>query len=486
MPLRICFVASEVAPLAKTGGLADVAGALTKYLHAAGHDVRLFMPLHRSIALSTLVRAPLDALRDIPVVLGAHRFTFSVQVAQLPGSAASVHLVHCPELFDRDALYGNAPDEHLRYILLTHAALLCCQHLGFAPQIFHCNDWHTGLGPLLLRTTYAWDRLFADTRSVMTIHNIGYQGTFPLALASDTGLGGAMHWLDHGERRAGRVNLLREGIVHAHHVTTVSPTYAREIQTPEYGWGLDGVLRTRAPSLSGILNGVDYEEWDPRNDRYLPERYGANQLGAKARIKQQLQQRMDLEPDARAPLVGIISRLAPQKGFELLFDALPALLASERFQLAVLGSGEARYETFFTGLAASWPGRVAFHRGYSEELSHWIEAGSDIFLMPSQYEPCGLNQMYSLRYGTVPVVRRTGGLADSVQTFDPATGRGTGVVFNDFDVGGVSWGLRTALGFYPRKATWRRLVQNAMAQDFSWRRQVGEYVSLYQRVVAAP
>jgi starch synthase len=230
------------------------------------------------------------------------------------------------------------------------------------------------------------------------------------------------------------------------------------------------------------LNGVDYEEWDPRTDRYLPERYGANQLGVKARLKQQLQQRTGLSVTARSPLIGIISRLAPQKGFELLIDALPPLLASEEFSLAVLGSGEVRYERFFADLAAEWPGRVAFHQGYSEELSHWIEAGSDVFLMPSQYEPCGLNQMYSLRYGTVPVVRRTGGLADSVQQFDPETRRGTGVVFDHFDVSGVTWGIRTALSLYPRKALWRRLVQNAMAQDFSWRRQVGEYVALYERL----
>jgi starch synthase len=281
------------------------------------------------------------------------------------------------------------------------------------------------------------------------------------------------------------VNLLREGIVHAHHITTVSPTYAREIQTPEYGWGMDGILRFRAAHLTGILNGVDYEEWDPRRDRYLPERYGANQLGVKARLKLQLLERMKLTAPGRTPLVGIISRLTAQKGFDLLFDALPPLLESSNFALAVLGSGDARYERFFTELATQWPGRVAFHRGYSEELSHWIEAGSDIFLMPSQYEPCGLNQMYSLRYGTVPVVRRTGGLADSVQQFDPVTRQGTGIVFNDFDVGGVTWGLSTALALYPHKALWRRLVQNAMAQDYSWRRQVGEYVALYERLVVA-
>lgn len=485
MPLRICFIASEVAPLAKTGGLADVAGALAKYLHAGGHDIRLFMPLHRQIAQGALVRWPVDFLQDVPLTLGPHRLRFSVLAAQLPGAAAPVYLVDCPAMFDRAALYSDAPDEHLRYLLLTHAALLCCQRMGFAPQILHCNDWHTGFAPLLLRTVYSWDRLFHDTRSVMTIHNIGYQGVFPHARAADTGLEGYVHWLDHAERSAGRINPLREGIVHAHHVTTVSPTYAREIQTPQYGWGLDAVLRARAAHLSGILNGVDYEDWDPRHDRYLPLHFGANQLGVKARLKEQLLARLQLAANGRVPLVGIISRLAPQKGFDLLFEALPPLLESESFALAVLGSGEALYETFFAQLALAWPGRVHFHRGYSEELSHWIEAASDLFLMPSQYEPCGLNQMYSLRYGTVPVVRRTGGLADSVQPFDPATRQGTGIVFNDFDVGGVTWGLTRAFELYRHKADWRRLVQNAMAQDFSWRRQVGEYVSLYERLAGA-
>lgn len=483
MPLRICFVASEVAPLAKTGGLADVAGALTKYLHAAGHDVRLFMPLHRQIAHSALQHWPVDFLQDLPLKLGAHELRYSVRVATLPGSEAQVYLIDCPALYDRATLYSTAPDEHLRYLALTHASLQCCQRMAFAPQIFHCNDWHTGLGPLLLRTVYAWDRLFQHTRSVMTIHNIGYQGTFPATAAADTGLDGAVDWLDAGERAAGRINPLREGILHAYHVTTVSPTYAKEIQTPEYGWGLDAVLRRRAADLTGILNGVDYEDWDPRHDRYLPEHYGANQLGVKARLKEQLLARLKLDAGARTPLVGIVSRLTAQKGFDLLFEALAPLLRSHSFALAVLGSGDPRYEAFFSQLAQTWPGRVAFQRGYSEELSHWIEAGSDIFLMPSHYEPCGLNQMYSLRYGTVPVVRRTGGLADSVQQFDVSTRQGTGIVFNDFDVGGVTWGIATALELYPQKALWRRLVQNGMAQDFSWRRQVGEYVSLYDRLV---
>ncbi len=307
---------------------------------------------------------------------------------------------------------------------------------------------------------------------------------FSHAHAADTGLDGYLHWLDHAERSAGRVNLLREGIVHAHHVTTVSPTYAKEIQTPEYGWGLDGVLRARANHLTGILNGVDYEEWDPRRDRHLPERYAANQLGAKARIKTALLQRLGLpRPAARrwsASSAGWPRRRASTCCSTRCRHCSRATTSRSSCSAA------ARPHTSGSSprLRRSWPGRVAFHRGYDEELSHWIEAGSDIFLMPSQYEPCGLNQMYSLRYGTVPVVRRTGGLADSVQQFDPATRQGTGVVFNDFDVGGVTWGLRTALELYPHKALWRRLVQNGMAQDYSWRRQVGEYVALYERLAA--
>jgi starch synthase len=283
------------------------------------------------------------------------------------------------------------------------------------------------------------------------------------------------------------VNPLREGIRHADHLSTVSPTYAREIQTPQYGYGLDASLRLRGDAITGILNGVDYEEWDPRHDRYLPRHFNASQLGIKADLKQDFMQRAGLGTVARSrvPLLGMVSRLAAQKGFDLLFEALPRLLAERDFSCAILGSGERQYEQFLAQLAHEHPTRVSFHRGYSEEHAHWIEAASDMFLMPSLYEPCGLNQMYSLRYGTVPIVRRTGGLADSVQHFDPETRQGTGVVFNDYDVGGVMWGVGTALDWYANKALWRRLVQNAMAQDFSWKRQVGEYEALYERLVGS-
>jgi starch synthase len=487
MPLSICFIASEVAPLAKTGGLADVAGAMTKYLHNAGHDVRTFMPLYRQVSQQRLQLWPVDSLRDVTLQLGLHTLQFSVYTTQLPGSRAMIYLIDSPALFDRDSIYGTAADEHLRFLLLTHAALMSCQRMAFSPQILHCNDWHTGIGPLLLRTVYAWDQLFQRTRSLLSIHNIAYQGIFPAKQMADTGLGDAAKLLDDADVAAGFINPLREGIVHADHVSTVSPTYALEIQTAANGYGLEGLLQSRAGALTGILNGVDYDEWNPETDRFLPLHFSAGTLGTKQELKQEFLQRTGLATRARsrAPLVGMVSRLASQKGFDLIMTALPQLLAQHDFFCAILGSGDAQYESFFRALAHAHPTRITFRNGYSEETAHWVEAASDMFLMPSLYEPCGLNQMYSQRYGTIPIVRRTGGLADSVQHFDPATGHGTGIMFNDYDVGGVRWAVETAFGLYADKPRWNQLVQNAMAQDFSWERRVGDYVALYERMLSA-
>jgi starch synthase len=484
MPLRICFASAEMTPFAKAGGLADVSGALVKYLHAEGHDIRLVMPAYSTLQ-SGLETQPVDKLQGIRVRLGGYRYEFSVLSARVPGSKASIYLIDCPACFHRGSIYTSGPDEHRRFLVLTHAAFICCQYMGFAPQIMHFNDWHTAAGPLLLRSSYAWDRLFADTRSVLTVHNIGYQGDVGASAAEEILPGGPHSMLNAGGLAEGHINLLRTGLTYADLITTVSPTYAREIQSPEYGMGLQDLLRSRAASLIGILNGVDYDEWDPRRDPFLPHHYNANQLGVKGELKQQFLQRLHLSSGSRTALIGIVTRLATQKGFDLLLQALPPLLQSREFTLAALGSGEKHYEDFFATLQRRFPARVHFHRGYSDQLAHWIEAASDMFLMPSHYEPCGLNQMYSLRYGTVPIVRRTGGLADSVQHFDRATGEGTGVVFNDYDVGGVSWAVNTALDLYKDKALWRRLVQNAMAQDFSWSTQVHHYVEAYERLVKA-
>jgi starch synthase len=337
---------------------------------------------------------------------------------------------------------------------------------------------------LFLKALYDWDRLFAGTRSVLTIHNIGYQGVFASSAIEDLSLGPKNYLLHQDDLRAGRINPLRHGILYADAITTVSPTHAREICTDQYGMGLQDSLRTRGGALVGILNGVDYAEWDPRHDHYLPKHFDADTLAVKAELKQQLMKRMGLTIAAGIPLAGIVSRLAAQKGLDLMFDSLPAVLEWRDFGLIALGSGDAQYEKFLAELQQSFPGRVAFKRGYDDELAHWIEAACDMFLMPSQYEPCGLNQMYSLRYGTVPIVRKTGGLADSVEHYDPATGQGTGVVFNDYDSEALEWGINTALDWYGEPERWKRIVRNGMERDFSWERQGGLYVDLYKRLIA--
>ncbi len=483
MPLRVCFTSAEMTPFAKAGGLADVSGALVKYLRADGHDVRPFMPAYASMRRDGVEIQPVDFLQHLSLQLGAHRYEFSVSTARLQDSDDYVYLIDCPACYRRESIYTADPDEYRRFLVLTHAAFLCCQHMGFAPQIMHFNDWHTAVGAALLRSTYAWDQLFRGTRSVVTVHNIGYQGIVGAAAAAEILPGGPVSMLDPADLAAGRINLLRTGLAQADLITTVSPTYAREIQTAAYGMGLEGLLHARAPALVGILNGVDYDEWDPRRDRYLSQHYGADRLDVKAGLQLEFLQRLGLRNAPRTALIGIVSRLVAQKGFDLLFDALPPLLQARDFNLVALGTGEPRYEDFLRGLQQRFPQRVHFHRGYSDELAHWIEAASDMFLMPSHYEPCGLNQMYSLRYGTVPIVRRTGGLADSVQHFDPATGRGTGIVFDHYDTPGVTWAIDTALDLFRDGSAWWRLVQNGMGQDFSWSRQVRRYVEVYDALL---
>lgn len=480
--MRICFIASEVAPLAKTGGLADVAGALPRYLNDRGHDLRLFMPLYSSIGLGAANATHLAHIENVELRLGAHRYHFSLLEGRLPGTRTPIFLVHCPAAFDRPTVYTSGPDEHLRFLILQRAALESCQRMGFAPQIVHCNDWHTGLVPLLLKSLYAWDRLFDDARTVMSIHNIGYQGVFGAGTAFDVG-GEIRGLLSAGDLAAGQVNWLREGLRHAHRVSTVSPTYAREICTPLGGHGLDGTLRERGDDVVGILNGVDYGNWDPAVDRYLTHHYSASDLAGKTAGKRAFLDWLNLSLPDETPIFGIVSRLTAQKGFDLLFDTLPEILAARDCGLVAVGNGERRYEIFFEDLQRRFPDRVVFHRGYSEELAHLIEAATDIFLMPSMYEPCGLNQMYSLKYGTVPIVRRTGGLADSVQMWDATTRQGTGIVFNDFDVPAMRWALQTALDLFRDRDAWQQMMRNGMAQDFSWEAQGQQYENLYRSLI---
>lgn len=474
-------MASEVAPFAKTGGLGDVVAALSAFLHREGHDPRVFLPLYATLDRSGQDFAPVDFLHRVPLAMGSWHFEFSVFTAMLPGSALPVYFVHCPPLFGRTSIYPADWDEHLRFGFLSRAALVSCQHMGWSPHVIHCNDWHTALVPIFLRTLFSWDRLFHSTRTLLTLHNLGYQGVFPAQVLGDLGLAGDSGLVHQDDLRAGRLNFLTTGLLYADLLSTVSRTYAQEIQTPDQGMGLEHLLRQRSDSLVGIVNGIDTREWSPEHDVLIPHRFSAEDLSGKRRMKQALLGRMALPEDPESPLLAVVSRLTYQKGFDLLYDALPPVLAQRRARLVVVGTGEPRYVELFRWLQRTFPDQVAFHHGYSNELAHWVEAGADLFLMPSRYEPCGLNQMYSLRYGTVPVVRRTGGLADTVEPFDPERDRGTGFVFEHFNATGLSWALGAALDTYRENPEgWRRMMLRGMAQDVSWERRGQEYLEIYR------
>jgi len=473
--VNVLCVASEQAPFAKTGGLADVLAALPRHLHRAGHDVRVFLPFYDKIDRGKLA---LDtAIPELELTLGTHRHRAAILVT--PGEPPT-YFVHVPELYGRGALYTRDGDEHRRFLALCQAALHACQAWNWAPDVVHGHDWQAALLPVMLKRTYARDRRFARTRSLLTIHNLNYQGIFPASAVADTNLDPQVFHQD--QLKAGRVNFLLTGVLYADGITTVSPTYAREIQTEAHGAGLDPFLRARSTTVVGILNGVDYDDWSPERDRHIPYRYDAADLSGKALDKKALVESLGLPHRPEVPVLGVVSRLASQKGLDLLEPVMPELLRRHGCQLVVLGSGERRLEELFTRLQHAFPRQVCFYRGFSEPLAHLIEAGADMFLMPSRYEPCGLNQMYSLRYGTVPIVHKTGGLADTVKLWDPATGTGTGFVFDHHDATGLRWAIETALATYRDRGAWQRLMKNGMAEDFSWDTQRKLYELVYHRL----
>jgi starch synthase len=476
--MEILFVASEVAPFSKTGGLGDVSGALPAALAARGHRVAVVTPRHGSIDPA---RHPLEPVHGALRVGGEATTVWATPAA--PG-AATVYLVEHERLFGgRRGLYGEGgrdyADNPERYAWLSRAALALPAALGLRPRIVHLNDWQTALGAWMLRREHAEDPALAGARTVFTIHNLDYQGVYPkdvlpaLGLPWDVFRYEAMEFHD-------RLNFMKAGLVFADSLTTVSPTYAREILTPEHGQGLEALLRLRAADLHGILNGIDVAAWDPERDPHLPAHYSARDLSGKARNKAALQREVGLPVRPDVPLVGIVSRLADQKGFDLMAASLPEILGHD-LQLAVLGTGEPVYEEGFRRAARERPDRLAARIGFDEGLAHRIEAGADVFLMPSRYEPCGLNQMYSLRYGTVPVVRAVGGLEDTVEDFD-GWRRGTGFKFREYDPHAMLLALRRALDAYRDGHAWRGLVQRGMAQDNSWDRSAERYEALYRQL----
>ncbi len=485
--MNICFVTPELTPYAKVGGLADVSTALPAALASQGVDVRVFLPFYREIEIASDDLQRLPELNDVKLEFGGRVLNFDGYLAPFPGNdgiseGPQLILVDCPQLYDRPGIYGEEPDEFLRFLFLSRAAIASCQQLGWKPDVIHCNDWQTAMIPLLLRTLYKWDSLFETTRSVLTIHNIGHQGVFSSSVLPFLNLGENQHWLHQDDLRDQIVNYLKTGIMYADALTVVSPTYAREIQTTDYGMGLESILASRHSDIYGILNGIDPEEWNPEIDRLIPHQFSSNNLDGKRKNKEELLSQMGLRFDPTVPVAGIVSRLTAQKGFELLFDSMPEILSNRTCQLVVLGSGAETYVDFFTKLKRSFPEQVGFYHGFSNELAHLVEAGSDMFLMPSRYEPCGLNQMYSQAYGTVPIVRKTGGLADTVDQYDPSTGEGTGFVFEHFTSEGFGWALNFALNVFERPEEWKQIMRNGMARDFSWSVQSENYLKLYKHI----
>jgi starch synthase len=467
-----------MAPFAKSGGLADVMGALPAYLGQAGHDVRVVLPLYDTVDTK---KAVFEGVGEFSVPLGPHRYQAKVFRV---GARPTIYFVHCPELYSRGRLYTSDGDEHRRFLALSYVALFLCQRFELSPDIIHAHDWQTALLPMLLKTLFAGDPRFRRTRTLLTIHNLMYQGSFPVAAGPDTNLDKYTDLFHQELLDAGRINFLVQGVLYADGISTVSPTYAKEIQTPALGGGLDHLLRARSSTVVGILNGVDYNEWSPETDRFIPHRYSASDLAGKEQNKQHLLSSLGLPYRRGVPLLGIVSRLVGQKGFGLLARTMPDLLRRHGFQLVVLGTGEPPLEDMFRSLQAAFPRQVCFYQGFKNDLAHLIEAGADMFLMPSVYEPCGLNQMYSLRYGTVPIVHRTGGLADTVRPWNPATGKGTGFAFEHHDEAGLRWGVQAALATYRDPAQWYRLMQNGMAADFSWQVQGKLYEVIYKRLTA--
>jgi starch synthase len=505
-PLRICHVAAECAPFAKRGGLGDVTAALTRYLAGAGHEVRTFLPLYGIVDRDALGVEPVAApdgggpLR-CEVVLGGRAWDVGLWQAPLAprdgvgkghaeaptGSPAAgpFFLVDCPPLFGGDRVYAGDDADPRRFAVFCRAVLALCRRLGWAPQVFHVHDWHAALLPLYARAIPFGE--LSAARVLLTLHNVGFQGVMDAGRLDEIGLAGHAGLFAAEDLAAGRLNLLRAAIRAADLLTTVSPTHAWEIQTPDGGAGLDDDLRQRSHRLVGILNGIDDAEWNPATDPHLAATYTADDLFGKLECRRALAEELELDYEPAAPTAGIVSRLTWQKGFELVEEPLPALLAASDLRLAVLGTGEERYERFFAELERSFPGRVAFRRTFSEPLAHRIEAGADLFLMPSRYEPCGLNQMYSQRYGTPPLVRRTGGLADTVRPYagGDAGEAGTGFVFDHFTADGFRWALDLALATWRDRAAWRGLMRRGMAEDFSWQRRGGEYLELYRKLAAA-
>ena len=476
----VLLIGSEAQPFAKTGGLADVLGALPPALQRLGWDATVVLPRYRGVSAGTLSET-------FPVSVGGYTRDAGFYEAPLPDAARAV-LVECPDLYHRDSLYGadgaDYPDNPRRFAFLVRAALEYAARRGTPPDVIHAHDWQAGLAPVYLKSVYAAHPVLGGTPSVFTIHNLAYQGLFEPDWLPRVDLGWDQFAVDRLEFY-GHISFLKGGLTDAQVITTVSRRYAEEIQTPAFGFGFDGVLRGRAGSLVGILNGIDTREWDPARDPFLPVPFDADHLSGKRAAKSAVLARYGIAADETSlsrPLVGMVSRMVDQKGFDLIAAALDGLTALNATFL-VLGTGEARYQDMWRALAVRYPDRIGARIGFDESLAHLIEAGSDMFLMPSRFEPCGLNQMYSMRYGTVPVVHGVGGLADTVTDYASGSAAANGFVFADYTPEALLRALARAFSAFGDAPVWRSLQSAGMQQDFSWDRSAQEYVKIYKRAM---
>ncbi|OFV97327.1 MAG: starch synthase [Acidobacteria bacterium RIFCSPLOWO2_12_FULL_54_10] len=479
-PLKILIAASEGVPYSKTGGLADVIGALPGELSGLGMQVAVVLPRYRQTKLDK----PKILIPSLTVSLG-NTLHFPAIWTKKGKEDVEWFFVDYPPFFDRDSLYvgrdgTDYPDNPERYSLFSRCVLEIAKR-EFQPDVIHCHDWQAGLTPVLMKTAYASDPLLSGIPSIFTIHNIGYQGQFPTDALLKSGLSWDLFTKERLEFY-GKVNFLKGALVYSDWITTVSRKYSQEIQTAEYGFGLEGVLQERTGRISGILNGVDYSEWDPSVDRLIAANYNPSNLAGKAVCKKDVMEQFGFkDKNSDWPLLGIVSRFAQQKGADLITAAAEQLL-TRNVRLIALGSGEPVYEAMFRDLAKRYPDKVGVKIAYDNTLAHKIEAGADMFLMPSHYEPCGLNQIYSLRYGTVPVVRATGGLDDTIEEYNPNTGTGTGFKFSKVAAEDFLKALFKALSVYSDSAKWKLVMRNGMKKDFSWKNSAGQYLDLYRKL----
>ncbi len=481
---NVLFLSPEAAPFAKTGGLADISGTLPISLKNLGVDVRLVLPYYRSIREKAFgVRTVVEKL---PVPLGDQKLLVHVLEAMTEDDL-TVYFIDREDLYDRPNLYGNSLGDYYdnleRFAVFSHAALLLTKRLAFKPDVIHCHDWQSGLVPALLKGPFGKDPLLADTPSVFTIHNIGYQGIFPKEKLPLTGLLPSETFHPEGLEYWGNISILKAGIVYADAITTVSPKYALEIQTPEYGMGMEGILKRRKTSLQGILNGVDYNLWDPVADNFISTNYSQDRLKGKQNCKEALMEEMKLDPQLNErPLLGMVTRFDKQKGLDLFLDILDDVMKLD-VGLVILGSGDDEIQRTLKNKALKRSGKIGLFIGFSDPLAHRIMAGADIFLIPSRYEPCGLTQMYALKYGAVPVVRATGGLDDTIMHFDPPKDRGNGFKFAAYEAADFLEAVRQAVRTYEDPKVWQALRVRGMKEDFSWGRSARKYRELYESLV---